>query len=68
MDLLYSEFWSTFYFNLDNEATNSVTKFVMTLNEEQEGNVLKDGIRSETKVKKTAILILEIKYICTTRL
>lgn len=52
MDLLYSEFWSAFYFNLDNKATNSVTKFVMTLNKEQEGNVLKDGIRAETKVKK----------------
>lgn len=37
--LFYTEFWSAFYFNnLGNETANSVTKFVMTLNEEQKGN------------------------------
>lgn len=38
MDLLYVEFWSLFFFNLDNETTNSVTKFVTTLKGEWEGN------------------------------
>lgn len=35
-DLMYTQFWSAFYFNnLDNEAAYAVAKFVMTQNEEE---------------------------------
>ena len=39
-DVLYTQFWSAFSFNnLDNKAAaGAVTKFVMTQNEEEEGN------------------------------